>query len=361
MLKDVTTARQMPPWKPEITPGVYRNERILSPRQIALIAAWADAGAPQGDPAHAAPAAQLGDAQWRMGTPDLILKMTEPFSVPAPGEDIYRYFVIPSGLSEDQIILGMDFRPGDPSVVHHANFFADYSGKARTEDAKDEAPGFSVFGSGSFMSYDNLDDYSFGIGGWTPGTEPYRTPPTAGVYLPAGADIVIEVHYNLSGVATQDQSEVAFYFADYLTPQFLDGLLIGTQDLTIPPGEEEYWRHFWMDVPVGFTLVDLMPHMHYIGKEARVAVTFPSGETHDLIHIRDWELDWQSIYALRKPLHVPAGQPVGMRGFPTTIRRKTRPTRTRRHRRSNGVGPRTTKWRKSGWASSTTTGPAAKN
>ena len=307
LMKQVTASRRMPPWKPGPKPGVYRSERILSPRQIALIAAWTDAGAPEGDPAHAAPAAQLGDVKWRMGKPDLVLKVPEPFSVPASGDDIYRYFVLPSGLTTDQVVVGLDFRPGDPSVVHHANYFADYSGKARAEDAKDDAPGFSVFGTGAFMSYDNDDEQSFGIGGWTPGAEPYRTPGEVGMYLPAGADIVIEVHYKLSGRATTDQSEIALYFSDRVPPKFLDGLLIGTQDLAIPPGDDDYWRHFWMDVPVGFTLVDLMPHMHYIGKEARIIVTFPDGKTLDLLHIRNWELGWQNIYALRELLHLPAG------------------------------------------------------
>lgn len=307
LLKQVTQSRRMPPWKPKPQPGTYRNERILSAKQIAMFAQWADAGAPEGDKADAPPKPDLGDVVWRLGKPDLVLKMREPFEVPATGDDIYRYFVLPSGLSEDKTMIGVDFVPGDASVVHHANFFADYSGKARRKDAEDKQQGFSVFGTGAFMSYDNAEDESsFGIGGWVPGADPYRRP-MYGVYLPAGADIVIEIHYKLSGRKTTDQSSIGLYFSERETPHYMDGLLIGTQDLNIPPNDAAYARHFYMDVPAGFTLVDFLPHMHYIGKEAKFEITFPDGKKRELVDIKDWDLDWQSIYVLRKPIHIPAG------------------------------------------------------
>lgn len=74
-----------------------------------------------------------------------------------------------------------------------------------------------------------------------------------------------------------DQSRIAFYFADRPTREYIDGLIIGTQDLDIPPGEGAYTRHISMDVPVGFRLVDVMPHMHYAGSRARMVVTYPDG------------------------------------------------------------------------------------
>ncbi len=306
LIKQVTESRRMPPWKISPEPGTYRGERILSPRQIQMFADWSEAGAPFGEKAETPPPPDLGDVKWRLGKPDLVLTMPEAFSLPATGDDIYRYFVLPSGLTEDKTIIGIDFSPGEPSVVHHANFFADYSGRARKKDAENKEPGFSVFGTGEFMSYDSTEDDNFGLGGWTPGIEPRQTP-MFGAWLPKGADIILEIHYKLSGKAARDQSSIAFYFSEKETPKYLDGLLIGTQDLNIPPGDGDYRRYFWMNVPVGFTLVDFMPHMHYIGKEAVVAVTNPDGKKRELVHIRDWDLGWQAIYTFRKPIHIPAG------------------------------------------------------
>ena len=307
MLAFAASEGLMPPWRPEPRFGRFRGERYLSATQIDLFAAWVENGEAEGTPEDLAPAAKLPDPGWRLGQPDLVLQMVKPFNVPAKGNDVYRYFVIPSGLLQDATVKAIDFRPGDATVVHHANFFADYSNKARREDAKDREPGFSVFGTGSFMSYDNTDDASFGIGGWVPGAEPYSLPRDVGLWLPRNGDIVIEVHYKLNGKATTDQSEIGFYFSDRPTPEYIDGLLIGTQELNIPPGETDYTRHVWMDVPVGFRLVDVMPHMHYIGSKARLVVTFPDGRTQSVVGVEDWDLRWQNIYALRTPLAIPAG------------------------------------------------------
>ncbi|MDE2679723.1 MAG: redoxin domain-containing protein [Gemmatimonadota bacterium] len=307
MLAHVTGEGLMPPWRAVPRFGRFRDERYLSQTQIDLLAAWAAGGAAEGVPGDRAPAARLPDPGWRHGEPDLVLPMLEPYAVPASGDDVYRYFVIPSGLERPRTVTAIDFQPGDASVVHHANFFVDYSGRARREDAKDDEPGFSVFGTGSFMSYDNTDENAYGIGGWTPGAEPYSLPEGVGLWLPRGGDIVIEVHYKLNGRATTDQSKIAFYFADRPTPKYIDGLIIGTQDLDIPPGEAAYTRHISMDVPVGFRLVDVMPHMHYAGSRARMVVTYPDGREQAIVGIEDWDFRWQNIYTLRTPLHIPAG------------------------------------------------------
>ena len=307
MLAYVTADGRMPPWRPEPRYGRFRDERYLSRTQVERLAAWAGNGASEGSSADRAPAVRLPDPGWRHGRPDLVLQMVEPFDVPARGDDVYRYFVIPSGMRKDRTVTAIDFRPGDASVVHHANFFADYSGKARREDARDREPGFSVFGTGSFMSYDNVEEDSFGIGGWVPGADPYALPDGVGLWLPRGADIVVEIHYKLNGRAARDQSRIGFYFAGKPTPEYIDGLLIGTQDLDIPPGETAYTRHVSMHVPVGFRLVDVMPHMHYIGSKARMVVTYPDGREQAVFGIEDWDLRWQNIYALRTPLRIPAG------------------------------------------------------
>jgi hypothetical protein len=310
MLKFVTAENLMPPWRPRPEHGRFRDERYLTQNQKDLFSRWIEDDVGVGDTADASPPVKLPDPGWRFGKPDLILQLQEPFNVPAKGPDIYRYFVIPSGLIRDQTVTAIDFKPGDPTVVHHANFFADYSGRARNKDAEDAEPGFSVFGTGEFMSYDGSDEHSFGIGGWAPGAEPYSLPKDVGLWLPAGGDIVIEIHYKLNGRTTVDQSSIGLYFAEKPTLEYIDGLLLGTQDLDIPPETYDYTRHISMDVPVGFRLVDVMPHMHYIGSRTRMTVTRPDGSIVPVFGIDDWDLRWQNIYTLREPMHIPAGSRV---------------------------------------------------
>ncbi|MEM7024473.1 MAG: redoxin domain-containing protein, partial [Pseudomonadota bacterium] len=150
MLEYVTAEGLMPPWRPKPEYGRFRDERYLSQTQIDLFSAWTANDDAKGDAVDRAPAVKLPDPGWRLGPPDLLLRLVEPYHVPASGEDVYRYFVIPSSLADDRVVKAIDFRPGAVEVVHHANFFADYDGRARKEDAKDSEPGFSVFGTGEF-------------------------------------------------------------------------------------------------------------------------------------------------------------------------------------------------------------------
>lgn len=302
MVAFMTGERLMPPWRAVPGFGAFRDARRLSDRQTALLASWSENGARRGDAGDAMPVSVRSSSKWRLGEPDLVLRMPEPFDVPADGDDIYRYFVIPSGFIEDKVVVALEFSPGNAKVVHHANYLMDYSGAARAEDAKDAEPGFSVFGTGGFLDYN-----AWGIGGWTPGADPYVLDEGLGMWLPQGGDLVLEVHYHLNGKATIDRSELGLYFAKEPVSRYVDGVVIGTQDLRIPPGAENYWRRFSMTVPSGMTLTDVTPHMHFLGREFIAIATLPDGSETPLIRIADWDFRWQNTFAYREPVHLPAG------------------------------------------------------
>jgi hypothetical protein len=167
-----TQSRYMPPWKPEPGWVPYRDERRLTPDQIALIQQWVANGMPQGDPAKAPPVPQFPDG-WQLGIADLILEMPAAFSVPADGPDIYRNFVLPTNLTEDKWIKAIELKPSARGVVHHSLFFSDTTGGARALDAKDGQPGFPGFGT-IFTVGDPLSAINGGLGGWVPGSQAGR-------------------------------------------------------------------------------------------------------------------------------------------------------------------------------------------
>ena len=311
MIALVCRQRNMPPWFAEPDAGEFRDERALSKRQIAVLEKWAASGTPEGDPKDLPPTTEVAQERWRLGEPDLLVEMPVDYEVPASGDDIYRYFVVPSELTEDKAIVAIDFRPGDPSVVHHCIAYIDRTGIAKRIDEKSEAPGFSVFGeyadSGGERFEPNGLDTTTQIAGWAPGTQPYVMPPGVGSLLEAGGDFVLEIHYHLTGKATTDRSALALYFADEPVERYAVGLVIGTENIDIEADEPEYWRHIWMDVPTDVDVIDVSPHMHYLGKSVEVVATLPSGAEEPLIRIDDWDFRWQGAYFYRKPVHLPQG------------------------------------------------------
>ena len=307
MISYVTAEGIMPPWPAEAGFGQFRDERHLSDRQIALLSAWAEQGAPRGAEAQAVPPPQWPSPDWLMGPPDLVIEMTEAFEVPAGGEDIYRYFVIPVEILQDHHIVGLEFRPGDPRAVHHSLVYLDYSGRARARDAEDEAYGFSVFGKGGFMD-SAAPGTSIYLGGWAPGIDPIKLPPGHGVPLPGrSGDAVFEIHYRPTGAPTRDRSRIGLYFAKQPVTHLVASTVAGTLDVDIAPEDADYWRQVYMTVPADIRLLGVSPHMHYIGKEVRAIATLPDGAKVPLINIPDWNFRWQNVYMYREPLALPAG------------------------------------------------------
>ncbi len=226
--------------------------------------------------AEAPPNPTFSDSGWQLGKPDLEFVVRDPFDVPADGEDIYRYFVIPMDLAGDLDVVAFDFQPGDVAVVHHCIAYVDDSGWARKEDAKDKAPGFAVFDNTNGLYESAGRDEIAAIGGWAPGSQAYLLPEGYGMKIPKGGDLVLEIHYHLTGKATRDRSRCALYLAKNPIRRWVEGLVIGTETLAIPAGEGSYWRHVPMKLPAAMELLDIGPHMHFLGKDVEVRATLPT-------------------------------------------------------------------------------------
>lgn len=151
-IASVVEERRMPPWKP--TPGIgpkLKHERSLPPREVALLRAWADAGAPRGPERDQAIEPSFADG-WKLGTPDVVLEPSEDFAVPASGPDLYRCFVIPTNLSDDVYVSAVEYRPGNRRVVHHLMAFIEVAGLGRQRDEAEPGPGYTSYSVGSRSS-----------------------------------------------------------------------------------------------------------------------------------------------------------------------------------------------------------------
>ncbi len=54
-------------------------------------------------------------------------------------------------------------------------------------------------------------------------------------------------------------------------------------------------------------LVDLLPHMHFRGKDFEYRVTYPSGEKETLLEVPHYDFNWQLTYELAQPKLLPKG------------------------------------------------------
>jgi peroxiredoxin len=320
-IKSYTRKHFMPPWKP--TAGLpFHNERKLTDKEIATLAAWADGGTPAGNPKDAPPPASFTEG-WFLGQPDLVLTVPSEMQIGPSGRDLFRCFVLPTNLTEDHYVTAVEVRPGNPRIVHHALLAIDTTGKGRqlqkaAEQTKepaishdgpslDKGPGYPVSMGFGFIPQG-------GLSGWAPGLLPRHLPEGYGYFLPKNADVVLQVHYHRDGRLEKDQTRVGLYFAKKPeTRRYQGGIIAGGLNLlmrpgfTIPAGENHYKLSGTMWATADCKLFSIMPHMHLLGKEIKITLAPPDGKATTLLEIKDWDYNWQETYFFKEPVQVKKG------------------------------------------------------
>jgi len=303
-LAAVAEDRSMPPWKaaPNVGPK-FKHDRSLSAHDIATLAAWAEAGAPKGDPALLPPPRKFPQDWTLEDGPDLVIDIGTDFPVPPAGGDIYRCFVVPTSLPEDNYISGIEYQPGNRRVVHHVLAYVDTQGEARKKDAADPGPGYTCFSGPGVEIHGDL-------GGWAPGNQPTQLEEGMGRSLPRNADVIIQVHYHPDGKAEVDRTRIGLRFSRKPIRRILHWNAALNTDMKLPFGESNTEIQAAWRVPVDLIAHAVVPHMHLLGKDMLMTVTFPDGRTQDLIKIDNWDFNWQYSYYFDRPLELPKGSVV---------------------------------------------------
>src|SRR5579871_2272169 len=264
----ITQARFMPPWKAEPGYGHFLNERRLTDQQIATLREWAMNGAPEGDPS-AKPAPPKFSDGWQGGQPDQVVSMAQSFSLPAEGPDQFRCFVIPLNANQDEYVSQVEFRPGNRRVVHHAILYLDTSGEARDRE-RVPGQGYSCVGGPGLQ-------ISGGLGGWAPGTVPAQLPDGVAQSVKRGSDLVLQVHYHLSGKPEEDRSSVGLTFAKTPPVKGLTLISIGNTNIDIPATDDHYIVKGYATLPMDAEAIGIFPHAHYLCKDMKVDAKLPDG------------------------------------------------------------------------------------
>jgi peroxiredoxin len=275
-IREVIDDRRMPPWHADPRYGHFGNDRSLSARQRAVLMAWVDQGAPPGDPTKTPPPRSFVEG-WTIGEPDVVFSIPEQ-TVQAEGKVKYQYFRVPTGFTEDKWVSAIEPRPGDRSVVHHIIVFLDDKKGGREH-----------------------------LAGYAPGELPALHPPGVGKRIPAGSELIFQVHYTPVGRIKVDRSVVGFVFAKE-TPKYRALTRgIAQQRFEIPPGAANHEVRSSMTFRADAILLAFMPHMHLRGKDFMYTAVYPDGKREILLSVPAYDFAWQSYYRLSEPKDMPKG------------------------------------------------------
>jgi mono/diheme cytochrome c family protein len=302
-IAEVTETKFMPPWHAEAGHVAFLNPRVLRDEQIATLRRWYEDGMPEGDAARLPKLPVFPDG-WQFGKPDLIVKMEQPFKLHAEGPDIYRNFVFPLNLPEDKWVRAIEFRPSTRSIVHHALFYLDPTGKARELDAAEAEPGFGEKG--------RVGREFTPVGGWAVGSNVRVLPEDLAYRYPQGADLVVQTHFHPTGKAEEELSTVGIFFADKPPVRSFVGIQLPPafgeiSGIDIPAGVSNYLVKDSFTLPVDVEAFSISPHAHYIAKTMTLKAVLPDGREKIFLRIPDWDFAWQEQYSFKERVRLPKG------------------------------------------------------
>jgi peroxiredoxin len=347
MVEEVVRDNRMPPWHPDPKYGHFANDMSLTKEEKELIYKWVAAGAPEGNPKDLPEPKQYAGGWMMPGGPDVVFHMSkEPVDVPAEGTVDYRYYVVDTGFTEDKWVKVAECMPDNRGVVHHMIVFmkppstslfsnGNRDGDKPAEKASDDkATGDKAIGDKATerKTADSQDadkpatsdprrgrgrggrgggggQASFGqLCGYAPGTRPYVLPPGMAKLIPAGWQLVFQMHYTPNGSPQKDRSMVGIKFADpaevthrVATANAANGMF------EIPAGDPAYkvesTRTYGKDV----LLLSVFPHMHLRGKDFHYEVIYPDGRKETLMNMPRYDFNWQTSYVFKQPKQLPQG------------------------------------------------------
>ncbi len=297
--------RMMPPWFADPRFGHFSNDPSLTPQQISTILAWAAAGAPAGRP-HDAPSPPQWTAGWNITQPDIVLPMPKPVAIPADGDVEYTYEIVPTHFTEDKWIQMAEVHPSSPQYVHHAVVYI------RPPDSKwlRHAPiGVPFTASTLSDPEDRLEAHgttSDLLLVYAPGSSPDRWPDGMAKFVPAGSDLVFQIHYTTNGAPGKDQTSIGLVFAKSPPQQRVITLQLNDHAFIIPPGADDFRVEVQGTLPHAATLLSLFPHMHLRGKRFEYDIVRPDGSIETLLRV-NYHFHWQLSYRLAEPRLLKAG------------------------------------------------------
>ncbi|MGB7601876.1 MAG: thiol-disulfide isomerase [Candidatus Sulfotelmatobacter sp.] len=297
--------KMMPPWFADPRYGKFSNDPSLSAEQIKTIAAWADAGAPAGNERDA-PVPRQWSRDWNIPRPDVVVKMPKAVQIPAHGEVEYTYEIVPTHFAEYKWVQMVEVRPSSPAHVHHAVVYIRPPNSAWLRHAPVGEPFTATMLSDPEERRQAHETTSDLLLVYAPGSAPDRFMDGMAKFVPAGSDLVFQMHYTTNGEAASDETSVGLVFAKTLPKQRVVTLQLNNHALMIPPGADDFRVEVQGTLPNDATLLSFFPHMHLRGKRFEYDIVHDDGSVETLLRV-NYHFHWQLSYKLAQPRVLKAG------------------------------------------------------
>jgi hypothetical protein len=302
-------ARTMPPWFAQKGIGRFANDPSLTDGEIATLLAWVKDKTPAGNSTDA-PAPRKWIGGWTMPAPDTELKMPVGVEIPASGDIEYTYEIVPTHFTEGRWVQASEILPGLPEHVHHAVVYI----RPPSSNWLRDAPVGRPFTASTLRAPRTTPEAQRKLM-WTDsdillvyalGSTPDQWPDGMAKFVPAGSDIVFQMHYTTNGKAARDASRIGLTFTKQPPKQQVLTLQLTNDHFVIPPGVPDYRVEARGTLPNDAILLGFFPHMHLRGKRFEYNIVRQDRTIETLLRV-NYHFHWQMSYRLAEPMPLKAG------------------------------------------------------
>ncbi len=324
-IRKVTQSGYMPPWPADPNYSHFSGEKILSPRDKAIIALWVNNNGPEGPKDKITALPQF--SEWSaLGKPDMVLYLD---SIYINGDNRDRFLItkIPFLLPADTFIRAIEFVADRKNLVHHMNgHLLSYEWEAKKNvfegkrvidlETESETEYLAQFNGLKLYNDDNSKPMRIHSAvNYLPGVEAQIYPEGIGGFKVKrkGAIVANDIHYGPIPKGQWDKSHINLFFAKKAPERITLELMLGTNGvapieppLSIPPNVVKKFISKYK-VESDISVLTINPHMHLLGKKFLAYAIEPTGDTIKLISIPRWDFKWQYFYTFKKMIPIPAG------------------------------------------------------
>jgi len=226
--------------------------------------------------------------------------------IPVDGEVEYTYEIVPTHFAQGRWVQASEILPGLPQNVHHAVVYV----RPPESQWLRHAPVGKPFTASMLTTPEDQRDAM-----WTdsdilllyaPGSTPDTWSTGMAKYIPAGSDLVFQVHYTTNGKAGEDVSRIGLIFAKEPVTQRVLTLQLTNDHFVIPPGVPDFRVEARGTLPNDALLLSFFPHMHLRGKGFEYNILNQDRTITPLLRV-NYHFHWQMSYRLAEPLRLKAG------------------------------------------------------
>jgi hypothetical protein len=219
-------------------------------------------------------------------------------TIPARGDVEYTYAIVPTGFTEDKWVRMTEIRPSSRAHVHHAVVYVRPPDSTWLRDQPKNTP-FTLAHQSHWTDSDMLLVYA-------PGSSPDQWPEDMAKFIPAGSDLIFQMHYTTNGKAGRDQTSVGMVFSKEPPAKRVMTLQLTNDHFEIPAEADDYRVEAWGTLPNDATLLSFFPHMHLRGKRFEYNILSGPGMIETLLRV-NYDFYWQLSYRLAQPRLLKAG------------------------------------------------------